>query len=98
MNIASLTIRTYNKGRKMLMRKYIYYFRKPRSEIVKDLLLALLKGGVLTIAATSPAFIGMVWKRFLHDKKYPRRKFVDTFTRLRRRKLLIAIQKGRDLE
>lgn len=65
-----------------------YYFSKPKSEIVKDVLTWLFIGGALTIAATSPYFLPQLLKRHQRLNKYPRRKVSDTFSRLRREGLI----------
>lgn len=68
----------------VLMSKYKYYFRKPRSEIVKDILSWLLIGGAIFIAATSPYFIRNVSKSFKNAKKYNKKNVYNAFYRLRR--------------
>lgn len=80
------------------MRKYKYYFRKPKSEITKDILVTLFTAGVLAVAATSPYFGTAVWKAIRKRKRYSQRKFVDTFTRLRRKGLLVIQRDGHDLK
>src|SRR3989344_8290686 len=66
------------------LRKYKYYFTKPKSEIVKDLLSGLLVVGAVIVAANSPYFIPYVIKRYEKLKKYPKRKVSDAFYRLRK--------------
>lgn len=82
----------------MNIQKYKYYCKKPRSAIAKDILRVLLYAGLLTIAATSPYFGIAVWKAFSKKKKYPKRNFADTFTRLRRKRLLNIEYQGHDME
>lgn len=41
----------------MEIKKYKYYFTKPKSEITKDILTWLLITGAIFIAASSPYFI-----------------------------------------
>ena len=63
---------------------YKYYFRKPRSEIVKDILSWLFVGGSVVLAATSPYFVHNLLfgkKRF---RKYTKRAISTAFDRLRR--------------
>jgi len=67
------------------MAKYKYYFRKPKSEIVKDILYWLMVAGAVSIAATSPYFGLNLWKGFRRGRKYQRKKVSDVFYRLRRR-------------
>lgn len=70
------------------MKKYKYYFSKPRSEIVKDVLTLFLLSGVICLAATSPYFgINLVrglkkWQRL--KKKYSQRKVTSAFYRLKK--------------
>ena len=72
----------------MGVKKYKYYFKKPRSEIVKDILKALLVTGAITIAATSPYFIVNILKSRKNFKKYPKKKVHDTFYNLRKQGLI----------
>jgi len=69
-------------------RKYKYYFKKPKSEIVKDVFSLLLTGGAIIIAANSPYFVQNVIKRYEKWKKYPKSKVSDTFYRLRQQGLI----------
>ncbi len=63
---------------------YKYYFRKPRSEIVKDILSWLFIGGAVMIAATSPYFIRNLLSGNNRFKRYPKRTISTAFDRLRR--------------
>lgn len=62
--------------------KYRYYFQKPRSEIVKDVLSLILTSGAIACAVTSPYFMTNFLKSFTAWKKYKRRNVSDTFHRL----------------
>lgn len=64
--------------------KYKYYFRKPKSEITKDILKTLFLIGAINVAATSPYFLGNIWKSYSRWRKYPRKKFYDTFRYLKK--------------
>ncbi len=80
--------------------KHKYYFRKPRSEITKDIFQWLLLGGMVIIAATSPYFGIHAWRAFQRQqryKKYPKRNFSDVFTRLYRKGLIETEQNGHNL-
>lgn len=69
------------------MSKYKYYFRKPRSEIIKDILKGLLVAGAICIAAQSPYFVLNLKKgvqQWLKNKKYKKEKIYDAFHRLRK--------------
>lgn len=68
----------------LFMSKYKYYFKKPKSEIVKDILKCLAVTGAVSIAATSPYFISNILKGFQNAKKYKRRRICDTFYRLKK--------------
>ncbi len=65
--------------------KYKYYFRKPRSEIAKDILKWLLIAGVVCLAGNSPYFVINLMKTYKRWKKYKRRKIYDTFMRLKKK-------------
>jgi len=66
------------------MSKYKYYFRKPKSEIVKDILLWLAVSGAVYVAATSPYFIRNLIKVFKKSNKYDKKKIYDTFYMLQK--------------
>ena len=70
------------------MSKYKYYFRKSRSEVVKDILKTTLFAGVVAIAATSPYFIVNALRAYNNLKKYPKSKVSDVFARLKREGLI----------
>jgi len=70
------------------IRKYKYYFRKPKSEIVKDVFTWLFVGGMVAIAATSPYFVQNVVNAYQKSKKYPKQKVSDTFYRLRKQGMI----------
>lgn len=75
------------------MSKYRYYFRKPKSEIAKDIFNIVLISGVIAFAATSPYFLTNMLKAHKRFKKYPKKRVANTFARLRREGL-IEIQKN----
>lgn len=80
--------------------KYTYYFRKPRSEVTKDIFQWLLLGGALSIAATSPYFGIHAWRAFQKwqkQKEYQKRNFSDIFTRLHRKGFIEVEQRGHNL-
>jgi len=83
------------------MTKYKYYFRKPRSEITKDIIRWLFMAGAIGIAATS-SYLGInVWQAFRKAKKqekYQKQKFSDTFTRLRRKNVIYVEQRGHEVK
>lgn len=71
----------------MAFTKYKYYFKKPKSEIVKDILMGILLTGAICLAVSSPYFIRNVLnnKRW---KKYPKQRVSDTFYKLRKQGLI----------
>ena len=76
---------------------YKYYFRKPKSEIAKDFLSALLVGGVIVFAASSPIFAQKVWKNLWKKKTYPRKRVYDTFYQFRKYGLVHTERRGKQL-
>src|SRR3989338_5909969 len=80
------------------MSKYKYYFRKPNSEIVKDIMLWLAVGGAVAIAASSPTFGTSVARSFYKwlkgERKYTNKKVYDTFYQLRKRGCIAFEKKG----
>jgi len=66
------------------MSKYKYYFRKPKSEIIKDILSGLAAVGVVTVAATSPYFAINLWKNFKWRKRYKKQNIRNAFYKLNR--------------
>lgn len=80
-----------------ILGKYKYYLRKPKGEIVKDILVVLALSGVL-VAAGGPAVSSLFWQKTGQHKKYPKKKFCDTFTRLQKRGLLTVEKSGHNLK
>lgn len=66
------------------MTKYKYYFRKPRSEIVKDIFKWLAVAGMVYIAVSSPYFVLNLQKNFKKWRKYKNTKISDAFSRLKK--------------
>jgi len=68
--------------------KYKYYFKKPKGEIVKDILKWLAVAGAVLITGSSPYFSHnlsqVFWKWLKNRKKYQKKKIYDTFWRLRK--------------
>ena len=77
--------------------EYKYYFKKPRSEITKDILEWLVIGGAICIAATSPYFFVNLLKNFKKGKKYPKKNLSNTFHRLRKRGCIEINRKGNQI-
>jgi len=66
------------------MSKYKYYFRKPKSEIVKDILYGLAIVGGVTVAATSPYFFINLGRNLKWRKKYKKEKIQSAFYRMKK--------------
>lgn len=68
------------------MGRYKYYFKKPKSEITKDILKGLAVAGVITLAGVlSPSSLAAsFWRSVLKRKNYTRKRFYDVFYRLRK--------------
>ena len=81
----------------MGIRKYKYYFKKPKSEIVKDILYWLFVSESVAIAATSPYFFRNLLRGFKKFNKYPRKKVYDTFYYLRKQGFLEISQKNHQI-
>lgn len=83
------------------MTKFKYYFKKPRSEIAKDIIQWLFIAGAVSVAATSSYFGVNAWRAFQKMRKqnrYPKRKFSDTFTRLQRKKAISMEKRGQEIK
>lgn len=81
----------------MTIGKYKYYFRKPKSEITKDVFSWLCIGGAIAIAATSPYFLQNVLRSHRKFKKYPKRKISSTFDQLRRQGFLLIQTRNKQI-
>ena len=79
------------------MSKYKYYFKKPRSEIVKDILKTLAVGGAVYIAAGSPYFIRNIMRAWRRLKRHSSKKVYDTFYRLEKKGLITTRKEGRQI-
>jgi DNA-binding transcriptional regulator PaaX len=77
--------------------KYKYYFRKPKSEIVKDILRYLLVAGMIYVAASSPYFTIRLLREIKKWKKYPRKKLSSAFYRLKKQGCLKIEMKNRQI-
>ncbi|OHA66709.1 MAG: hypothetical protein A3C82_00605 [Candidatus Wildermuthbacteria bacterium RIFCSPHIGHO2_02_FULL_47_12] len=68
------------------MSKYKYYFKKPKVEIAKDILLWLITGSAVVLAASSPYFIRNIMSGLekRNRKPYSNKKAYDTFYRLQK--------------
>lgn len=84
----------------MSIKKYKYYFKKPRSEITKDIFKIILVTGALTVASTSPYFAKNIiacYKQYKKSKKHPPKKVIDTFYNLKRHGLIDIKNQNRQI-
>ncbi|TSC95223.1 MAG: phenylacetic acid degradation operon negative regulatory protein [Parcubacteria group bacterium Licking1014_1] len=79
------------------MRQCEKYFRKPRSEIVKDVLSLAALTGIICIAATSPYFIVNILKSYNRFRKYKKEKIQDAFYNLRKQGDIEIIKKNHQI-
>src|SRR3989344_5879502 len=77
------------------MSKNKYYFKKPKTEIVKDVFRWLAVTGAVSIAASSPYFINNLMREFQGRKKYEKKNVYDVFYRLRKEGYLKIEKRGR---
>jgi DNA-binding transcriptional regulator PaaX len=75
--------------------KYKYYFKKPKSEIVKDILKWLALSGAIYIAASSPYFIWNLIRNIPKWKKYKSRNLNEAFKRLKREGAILIEKRGK---
>lgn len=66
------------------MSQYGYYFRKPKTEIAKDVVTWLMIGGIVAVVATSPYFIQGLVRAFPRWKRYKSKQLSNVFYRLKR--------------
>src|SRR3989338_4199257 len=64
--------------------KYKYYFRKPSSEIVKDIVVWLAAAGIVAVAGGSPYLFINLQGHSHRWRKYKKRNVADTFSRLKK--------------
>ena len=81
----------------MGLQKYKYYFRKPRSEIVKDIFYWLMIAGAVYIAASSPYFIRSVLRARKKWKKYSKKTITNAFYNLRSQNLIEIKDDGKQI-
>lgn len=81
----------------MEIRKYKYYFRKPKSEITKDIFKALLITSAICIAATSPYAAANLLRSRKKWGKYSPKKVRDIFYNLKRGGFIKIEQKNHQI-
>lgn len=72
----------------MRVRKYKYYFTKPKSEITKDIFTWLFFAGIVAIATTSPYFVQNVINAYQKSRRYPKQKVSNAFYRLKKQGMI----------
>lgn len=77
--------------------KYKYYFKKPKSEIVRDVVNWLAVAGAISIAATSPYFLINLVRSIPRWGSYKRRNVSNVFRRLRKQGCLNIEYKGNQI-
>jgi DNA-binding transcriptional regulator PaaX len=77
--------------------EYKYYFKKTRSEIVKDIFKGLLITGIICIAATSPYFIVNFCRNYRRFKKYKKKEIYNTFYRLEKDGCIIIKERNHQI-
>ncbi len=79
--------------------KYKYYFRKPKSEIAKDILTWLVIAGAVCVAASSPYFVWNLMRSFKRWQRYRKKskKLYTAFWRLKKQGCLIIEKKNHQI-
>ena len=84
-----------------LKAKLKYYFKKPRSEIAKDILYALFVTGAIAVALSSPYFgrnLLKAFKKWIKSRKYQKpKKVYSVFHRLLKSGYIIAEKRNHDI-
>jgi DNA-binding transcriptional regulator PaaX len=75
--------------------KYKYYFKKPRSEIVKDILKWVAAAGLIYFVASSPYFTVNLMRNFKRWQQYKKRNVYEAFKRLRKQGCIKIERKGK---
>ena len=81
----------------MAVGKYKYYFKKPKSEITKDVFRWLMITGVVAIATTSPYFINNLLSARKRFGKYPKQKIQNTFYKFKKQGLISIRQENHQI-
>lgn len=72
----------------MAIGKHKYYFKKPKSEITKDIFKWFLIAGAVSIAMSSPYFINNLLSARKKLSKYPKQKIQNTFYKFKKQGLI----------
>lgn len=79
------------------MTKYKYYFKKPKGEIVKDILDCLLAAGAITVVATSPYFLTNILRAMFSNDRYKKKSVETAFYRLRKEGCIKIKRRGHQI-
>jgi len=79
------------------MSKYKYYFRKPRSEIGKDILKYLFISGGIYLSASSPYFVRNIKKEIKRWRKYKEKQISNIFYNFQKKGYINIEQKGKQV-
>jgi len=79
------------------MKRQSLGFKNSKSELVKEVLGALLLGGMIMVATTSPFFVQNLLRSFKKLKKYPSKKVYDTFYNLKKSGLIDFYEKNNQI-
>lgn len=81
--------------------KYKYYFKRTRSDIVKDILKCLAVAGLVTVAASSPTFVRsltkIVFKELTKKKRYSSKQFSSAFYRLKKEECIVFEKRNKQI-
>jgi len=81
----------------MAVGKYKYYFKKPKSEITKDVFRWLMITGAVAIAATSPYFVTNLLTVRKKLNKYPKQKIRSAFYKFKKQGLINIRQENHQI-
>ncbi len=84
----------------MGIKKYKYYFKKPKLKIVEDALYSLLVTGGVVVALGSPYLWLNFWRNalgFKESAKHPEKKLKDNFYNLKKQGLIKIEEKNRQI-
>lgn len=79
------------------MTQYKYYFKKPKEQIAKDILIALAASGVIVVAATSPFFLANLLRALKREKHYQHGSAYSAFYRLKKEGCFHIKKKNRQM-
>lgn len=75
----------------------MFYFKRTRSEVVKEIFYWLLFGGIICVAATSPYFLVNIFKARKKFKKYQKKKVYNAFYQLQKEGCIVIKEKNNQI-